>query len=65
VIHLNRGATAQPNKRMDADGARPSGCGRAGTTGRRSVTFPDRAAAPQVMRGRSAAHEKARAKDVP
>jgi hypothetical protein len=39
------------NQRMDADGARPSVVSATGTTGRRNVRFPDRAAAPQVMRG--------------
>ena len=40
-----------PNQRMDQSG-RGRRLSRAGTTSRRTVTFPDRAAAPQVMRGR-------------
>ena len=43
----NRG----PNKRMDQSG-RGRRLSQAGTTRRRTVKFPDRAAAPQVMRGR-------------
>jgi hypothetical protein len=42
----------RPNQRMDTAGARPSLCDGAGTAGRLGVTFSDRAASPQLMRGR-------------